>query len=410
MIFDRNKNKEVLVLLGGGVMATAIARRIGAGKKILLGMPNAEKLEKDADDLRRSGYDVVTKTVNALDKDSIQAFAAYAASLGEVKYFLDSAGASPNQASPEHIIQLDLVGTAWALDAFGPVMARGGAGLVISSQAGHMMPMSLETEQQLATVPSDELTELDIVKHTAMERSGNAYMVAKRCNHLRVRTAAATTWGDGGARINTISPGIIVTPLAYDPEIEYVQIIANYADFHQDGLEIKNSYDVIVKHNRQVIVMEPVKGGQLANVGDEAKALFDAFDSSASPASFAVRFAASLPNVHVVLSGMTTMEQMEDNTSYMKEFVPLGEEEYKLLDQVNEVFDKRKVILADSDNPAIHRLFAIYNNRKMFPSRDGWQNILYGCITGRSGTPSALAAKEHDPAIKEGLKLVADEF
>ncbi|MCD8142485.1 MAG: SDR family oxidoreductase [Clostridiales bacterium] len=216
MIFDRNENKEVLVLLGGGVMATAIARQIGAGKEILLGMPDPEKLEKDAEVLRRSGYDVMTKTVDAMDKNSIEAFAAYASTLGEIKYFIDSAGPSPNQASPEHIIQLDLVGTAWALDAFGPVMANGGAGLVISSQAGHMMPMSYETEQQLATVPAEHLTELDIVKHTAMERSGNAYMVAKRCNHLRVRTAAATTWGDRGTRINTISPGIIVTPLAYD--------------------------------------------------------------------------------------------------------------------------------------------------------------------------------------------------
>ncbi len=216
MIFDRNENKEILVLLGGGVMATAIARRIGAGKTILLGMPSEEKLEKDADELRRSGYDVVTKTVNALDKASIEAFAAYAKTLGEVKYFIDSAGASPNQASPEHIVKLDLVGTAWAIDAFGPVMAMGGAGLVISSQAGHMMPMDHETEQHLAMTPSDELETLEIVKNTAMANSGAAYMVAKHCNHLRVRTAAATTWGDRGARINTVSPGIIVTPLAYD--------------------------------------------------------------------------------------------------------------------------------------------------------------------------------------------------
>ncbi len=220
MEFNRNQNKEVIALLGAGCMGTAIVRRIATAnanaKVILLGDISENNLQQVSHDLRYSGYEVHKQIVDATNKESIEAFAEAAKELGEVKYFIETAGASPNQASPEHIINLDLVGTAYAIDAFGPIMARGGAGLVISSQAGFMMPMTFEAEQQLALAPTETLKDLEIVKTTAMERSGNAYMVAKRCNHLRVRTAAATTWGDRGARINTISPGVIVTPLAYD--------------------------------------------------------------------------------------------------------------------------------------------------------------------------------------------------
>jgi len=113
-------------------------------------------------------------------------------------------------------VALDLVATAMAIDVFANVIARGGAGLVISSQTGYMMRLSDEVERQLALTPTEELAELDFLKHDAVASSGVAYMVSKRANHLRVRTAAATSWGDRGARINTISPGIIVTPLAYD--------------------------------------------------------------------------------------------------------------------------------------------------------------------------------------------------
>ncbi|MBE6484621.1 MAG: SDR family oxidoreductase [Actinomycetaceae bacterium] len=216
MIFDRNENKPVIALLGAGAMGTAIVRRIAAGKQVLLGDVSQDGLQRVAHDLAASGYDVHTQQVDALDRESVQAFAAHAAELGEVRYFIDTAGASPNQSSPEHIVALDLVATAMAIDVFGGVISAGGAGLIISSQAGHMMRLSDETEQELARTPTEELAGLEFLKKDALVSSGVAYMVSKRANHLRVRTAAATTWGDRGARINTISPGVVVTPLAYD--------------------------------------------------------------------------------------------------------------------------------------------------------------------------------------------------
>ena len=217
MILDRNENKEVIALLGAGSMGTAIVRRIAAGRRILLGDISEAALERVAQDFRSSGYDVEAQVTDACDPTSIQAFAEKAASLGPVKYYIHTAGASPSQASPEHILKLDLIGTAYAIDAFGAVMARGGAGLVVASQTGYM-PHALtpEDETALAMTPTEELASLPCLDGSKTPNPGAAYIVAKRANQLRVRTAAATTWADRGARINTISPGIIVTPLAYD--------------------------------------------------------------------------------------------------------------------------------------------------------------------------------------------------
>ena len=216
MIFDRNDKKAVVALLGAGSMGTAIVRRIAAGKKILLGDISEKALERVSADFMHSGYDVETMQVNALEKESVEAFAKRAAELGSVMYFIDTAGASPNQASPEHIVALDMVGTGYAVDAFGRVMAEGGAGLIISSQAAYMYPIPNEDELQIVNATTEQLAELPIVKNVAMQNSGFAYMIAKRVNHLQAQRAAATSWRERMARINTISPGIIVTPLAYD--------------------------------------------------------------------------------------------------------------------------------------------------------------------------------------------------
>ena len=197
-------------------MGTAIVRRIAAGKKILLGDISEENLEKVSHDFKYSGYDVETMVVDALDKESVTAFAQKAAELGEVMYFIDTAGASPNQAKPEHILALDMVGTGYAVDAFGQVMAKGGAGLIVSSQTGYMFPIPNETELEIMQTPTEHLMDLPFIKETAMSNSGLAYMIAKRINHLQAQKAAATTWKQRRARINTISPGVIVTPLAYD--------------------------------------------------------------------------------------------------------------------------------------------------------------------------------------------------
>ena len=216
MIFDRNNNKSVVALLGAGSMGTAIVRRIAAGKKIILSDISENNLKRVSDDLLRSGYDVETIIVNALEKQSVEAFAKRAAELGPVMYFIDTAGASPNQANPQHIVDLDMVGTGYAVDAFGEVMAQGGAGLIISSQAAYMYPIPNDVEVQLVRTPTDQLKNVPFINEVALQNSGFAYMIAKRLNHLQAQRAAATTWRKRGARINTISPGIIVTPLAYD--------------------------------------------------------------------------------------------------------------------------------------------------------------------------------------------------
>ena len=216
MKFNLNEDREVVVLLGAGSIGMAIVKRISTNRTILLGGRNQERLDTKAKDLRDNGYSVETQTVDALDYESVEKFAKKAAELGKIKYFIDTAGASPNQASPEHIINLDLVATSKAIDIFANYISKGGSGLIVSSQAGHMMNIPVEIEQQIALTPTDELKDLDFIKKDAMINSGAAYAIAKRANHLKVRTAAATTWADKGARINSISPGIIVTPLAYD--------------------------------------------------------------------------------------------------------------------------------------------------------------------------------------------------
>lgn len=217
MNFDLNDNKEMVVLLGAGDMGLAIIKRFSAGKKILLADINEEKLVSLKEQLTYSGYDVETQVTNAMDLDSIKALAEKAASMGPVMYFIDTAGASPNQANPQHIIDLDLIGTSYAVDEFGKVMARGGAGLIISSMTGYMpSPLSKEDEHLLRITPTEELKDLDCLKEDVIVNSGVAYVVSKRANQLRVQYASADSWAERGARINTISPGIIVTPLAYD--------------------------------------------------------------------------------------------------------------------------------------------------------------------------------------------------
>ncbi len=215
MIFDRKENKDVIALLGAGSMGCAIVRRIAAGRKILLGDISEKNLEKVSSDFKYGGYDVETCIVNAMEKDSVEAFAQKAASLGKVMYFIDTAGASPNQASPEYILSLDMAGIGYAVDAFGKVMAEGGAGLIISSQTGYMHPIPNETELEILKTPTEKLMDVPFIKETATS-SGLAYMIAKRVNHLQAQKAAATTWKERRARINTISPGVIVMPLAYD--------------------------------------------------------------------------------------------------------------------------------------------------------------------------------------------------
>ena len=217
MIFNYNNQREVVALLGAGSMGMAIVERIAANRIVLLGDISEKALATAREKLEYSGYAVETMQVDASDKDSIYTFARRAAELGPVMYFINTAGASPHQTNPQHIINLDLIGSVYALDAFGDVMARGGAGILISSMTGYMLPEPLpqEVENVLTVTESDKLADLPCLQPEMVPNSGVAYVLSKRANQLRVRKAAMD-WGKRGARINTISPGIVVAPLAYD--------------------------------------------------------------------------------------------------------------------------------------------------------------------------------------------------
>lgn len=207
-------NKDVLVIIGAGGIGQAIARRQGAGKKVVLADRNEDVLNTGVELLEGLGFDVTSQAVDISSRDSVKALAQAAAQLGDVVQVVNTAGLSPVQASPEAILAVDLVGTAIFLDEFGEVIAEGGSGLVISSMAGHMIPaLKPEDDHALAQTPTDELLALPLL--IAIDNSGAAYAISKRANHLRVQ-AAAVKWGDHGARVNSISPGIILTPLARD--------------------------------------------------------------------------------------------------------------------------------------------------------------------------------------------------
>lgn len=206
----------VAVLIGTGSIGVAVARRAAVGHTLLLADHNETQLAAVADQLQGEGYDVETRVCDVSDRDSVTALAQAAAALGDVVRVVHAAGVSPTQASPQRIVQVDLFGTAYVLDAFAAVIAEGGSGVVIASQAGHMGPrLPAELEQKLAYAPIEELLLLPELADGAIDGSGAAYILAKRGNALRVE-AAALPWGARGARINCLSPGIISTPLARD--------------------------------------------------------------------------------------------------------------------------------------------------------------------------------------------------
>lgn len=208
--------KDVMILTGAGQIGMAIARRMGYGMKIVIGDKRMENAEAIAGILNNAGFDAVPLEMDLSSRPSIIGLIHAAQQYGEISMLVNAAGVSPSQASIETILKVDLYGTAVLLEEVGKVIKAGGAGVTISSQSGHRLPaLGAEADKQLACTPTEELLDLDILHPRNIRDTLHAYQLAKRCNVKRVM-AEAIRWGKRGARINSISPGIIVTPLAID--------------------------------------------------------------------------------------------------------------------------------------------------------------------------------------------------
>jgi NAD(P)-dependent dehydrogenase (short-subunit alcohol dehydrogenase family) len=211
-----NIKKEIIVLTGAGQLGMAIVRRMGYGNKILVADWKLENAEAIAKTLTEAGFDVVPIEVDISSKESVLKLIEAAQKEGEISMFINAAGVSPSQASIEHILKVDLYGTSLLLEEFGKVIKAGGTGVVISSQSGYRMPaLTADEDRLLATTPVEELLGLEMLKPENIKNTLHAYQMAKRSNGKRVM-AEAVKWGERGARVNAISPGIIITPLALD--------------------------------------------------------------------------------------------------------------------------------------------------------------------------------------------------
>jgi NAD(P)-dependent dehydrogenase (short-subunit alcohol dehydrogenase family) len=207
---------DVIVVVGAGSIGQAVARRVGAGRHVLLASLEQQDAAAAARVFGDAGFDASTAAVDITSRSSVQALVGTATGLGNVTGVIHAAGVSPSQASPAAILRVDLYGTALVLELFGEVVARGGSGVVISSQSGHRLPALTPAEDMaLATVPVEDLLQLDLLQPERVADPLRAYQLSKRANSLRVM-AEAVRWGRRGARLNAISPGIIITRLARD--------------------------------------------------------------------------------------------------------------------------------------------------------------------------------------------------
>ena len=208
--------KNVMLWAGAGQIGMAIARRMGAGMKIVVGDKRFENAQATAKTMKGAGFDVVPMEMDLSSRTSIQALIAEGQKYGEIKMLVNAAGVSPSQAPVEAILKVDLYGTAVLLEEVGKVIAPGGVGVTVSSQSGWRMPaLTAQQDEQLATTPTEELLSLDFLRPENIRDTLHAYQLAKRCNEKRVM-AESVKWGERRARLNAIAPGIIVTPLALD--------------------------------------------------------------------------------------------------------------------------------------------------------------------------------------------------
>ena len=208
--------KDIIIWMGAGQIGLAIVRRIASGKKIVIGDRSLVNARAAADALNGSGFDAVALEADLSSRESILSLISEACKYGDIRYLVNSAGVSPSQASIETILKVDLDGTAVLLEEVGKVIVSGGSGVTVSSQSGYRMPaLTPEADRLLATTPAEELLALEMLRPENIRDTLHAYQMAKRCNVKRVM-AEAVKWGARGARLNSLSPGIIVTPLAID--------------------------------------------------------------------------------------------------------------------------------------------------------------------------------------------------
>lgn len=206
--------KAVLVVIGPGSMGMAIARRVGADKHVLVADLREENARAAEQTLLDAGFEASVATVDITAPSTVEALAERAAALGAVTGLVHAAGAAPSMSRPELIVRLDVYGTAVVLERFGEVVAPGAAGVVIASQAGHRLPArTAEEDEALATTPSEQLLDLPLLQPDRLRDTLHAYELSNRAKSLRVR-AEAVRWGRRGARVNTISPGLVMTPLS----------------------------------------------------------------------------------------------------------------------------------------------------------------------------------------------------
>jgi NAD(P)-dependent dehydrogenase (short-subunit alcohol dehydrogenase family) len=205
---------EVVVVTGTGGMGTAVARRLGGGKQLVLADVSPDALAAVAATLHAEGHQVQEVATDVSDLRQVQALAAAAATLGTIRAVVHTAGISPVQATPERIVPVDVVGTAYILDVFGEYAGPGTVAVCIASMAGTMTEVPPEIATALATTPTVDLTALPALDPETLD-PGTAYGIAKRANQLRVE-AAALAWGKRGARVVSISPGIISTPMGQE--------------------------------------------------------------------------------------------------------------------------------------------------------------------------------------------------
>lgn len=208
--------RDVMILTGAGQIGMAIARRMGYGKKIVVGDKKMENAEDIVRIMSNAGFDAIPVEMDLSSRESILGLIAEARKYGKISMLVNAAGVSPSQASIETILKVDLYGTAVLLEEIGIVIKEGGVGITISSQSGYRMPaLTADEDEQLACTPTEELLSLGILQPQNIRDTLHAYQMAKRCNVKRVM-AEAVKWGERNARINSISPGIVVTPLALD--------------------------------------------------------------------------------------------------------------------------------------------------------------------------------------------------